>query len=86
MSAVLPPSPAPVSVPGPPSLRSAVLGFCIDLLIAIGLLLLLSVAGFAVWGFLRSMGEVQAVRAQGGSPSRPRSWPPSANRASWCSC
>ncbi|AEL04935.1 caax amino terminal protease family [Xanthomonas campestris pv. raphani 756C] len=45
------------------------LGFCIDLLIAIGLLLLLSVAGFAVWGFLRSMGEVQAVRAQGGSPS-----------------
>lgn len=69
MRAVLPPSPAPVSVPGPPSLRSAVLGFCIDLLIAIGLLLLLSVAGFAVWGFLRSMGEVQAVRAQGGSPS-----------------
>jgi membrane protease YdiL (CAAX protease family) len=41
------------------------LGFGIDVLIATGLLLSLSVAGFALWGVFRGVSAVQAAKAQG---------------------
>ncbi|PPU76610.1 CPBP family intramembrane metalloprotease [Xanthomonas cucurbitae] len=65
----LPPPPAPSGAAGKPPLLPALLGFGIDALIAIGLLLGLSVAGFALWGALRGLEHVQAAKAQGLTPS-----------------
>ncbi|WP_126946950.1 CPBP family intramembrane glutamic endopeptidase [Xanthomonas sp. BRIP62409] len=60
-----PPRPAAGNAPLLPPL----LGFGIDVLIATGLLLLLSVAGFALWGVFRGVSAVQAAKAQGLTPS-----------------
>ncbi|MBB2758777.1 UNVERIFIED_ORG: hypothetical protein GGR68_002935 [Xanthomonas campestris] len=61
------PSPRPVPTPaaGTAPLLPPLLGFGIDVLIATGLLLSLSVAGFALWGVFRGVSAVQAARAQG---------------------
>lgn len=61
------PSPRPVPTPaaGTAPLLPALLGFGIDVLIATGLLLSLSVAGFALWGVFRGVSAVQAAKAQG---------------------
>ncbi|QJD69563.1 CPBP family intramembrane metalloprotease [Xanthomonas campestris pv. badrii] len=65
----LPSSPAPSGAAGKLPLLPVLLGFGIDALIAIGLLLSLSVAGFALWGALRGIAHVQAAKAQGLTPS-----------------
>ncbi|GAE48476.1 CPBP family intramembrane glutamic endopeptidase [Xanthomonas arboricola] len=61
------PSPRPVPTPaaGTAPLLPPLLGFGIDVLIATGLLLSLSVAGFALWGVFRGVSAVQAAKAQG---------------------
>ncbi|AKC80213.1 membrane protein [Xanthomonas arboricola] len=61
------PSPRPVPTPaaGTVPLLPPLLGFGIDVLIATGLLLSLSVAGFALWGVFRGVSAVQAAKAQG---------------------
>ncbi|CAD7373845.1 CPBP family intramembrane glutamic endopeptidase [Xanthomonas arboricola] len=61
------PSPRPVPTPaaGTAPLLPPLLGFGIDVLIATGLLLSLSVAGFALWGVFRGVNAVQAAKAQG---------------------
>ncbi|PPT91945.1 CPBP family intramembrane metalloprotease [Xanthomonas arboricola pv. arracaciae] len=61
------PSPRPVPTPaaGTTPLLPPLLGFGIDVLIATGLLLSLSVAGFALWGVFRGVSAVQAAKAQG---------------------
>ncbi|NIJ77670.1 hypothetical protein FHT08_002753 [Xanthomonas campestris] len=61
------PSPRPVPTPaaGTAPLLPPLLGFGIDVLIATGLLLTLSVAGFALWGMFRGLGAAQAAKAQG---------------------
>ncbi|PPT46395.1 CPBP family intramembrane glutamic endopeptidase [Xanthomonas arboricola] len=61
------PSPRPVRTPaaGTAPLLPPLLGFGIDVLIATGLLLSLSVAGFALWGVFRGVSAVQAAKAQG---------------------
>ncbi|NJC49862.1 CPBP family intramembrane glutamic endopeptidase [Xanthomonas arboricola] len=61
------PSPRPVTTPaaGTAPLLPPLLGFGIDVLIATGLLLSLSVAGFALWGVFRGVSAVQAAKAQG---------------------
>lgn len=69
MSTDLPPSPAPRGAAGRPPLPPVLLGFFIDVLIAVGLLLSLSVAGFAIWGAIRGIGYVQTAKAQGLTPS-----------------
>ncbi|MDC8639643.1 CPBP family intramembrane glutamic endopeptidase [Xanthomonas hortorum] len=69
MSADSPTTPAPASAAGKPRLFPALLGFWIDVLIATGLLLTLSVAGFALWGAVRGFSHVQAAKAQGLTPS-----------------
>ncbi len=69
MSTDLPPSPAPRGAAGRPPLPPVLLGFSIDLLIAVGLLLSLSVAGFAIWGAIRGIGYAQTAKAQGLTPS-----------------
>ncbi|MCD0278374.1 CPBP family intramembrane metalloprotease [Xanthomonas melonis] len=63
------PLPAPPGVAGKRPLAPVLLGFGVDVLIAIGLLLTLSVAGFALWGALRGIAHVQAAKAQGLTPS-----------------
>ncbi|KAB7768740.1 CPBP family intramembrane glutamic endopeptidase [Xanthomonas maliensis] len=66
------PSPATPSSPTqtvPAPLGPVLLGFAIDVLIAVGLLLFLSVAGVALWGFVRGIVQMQALRAQGGTPT-----------------
>ncbi|WP_372392511.1 lysostaphin resistance A-like protein [Xanthomonas sp. NCPPB 3582] len=65
----LPHSPAQPGAAGKPPLLPVLLGFGIDALIAIGLLLSLSVAGFALWGAFRGIAHVQAAKAQGLTPS-----------------
>ncbi|WP_372166739.1 lysostaphin resistance A-like protein [Xanthomonas axonopodis] len=65
----LPPPPAPRTVAGKPPLLPVLVGFWVDVLIAAGLLLTLSVAGFALWGAVRGFGHVQAAKAQGLTPS-----------------
>lgn len=75
------PPPAPRAVAGTPPLLPVLVGFWVDVLIAAALLLTLSVAGFALWGAVRSFSHVQVAKAQGLSPRPPRSWPPSANPA-----
>ncbi|WP_115510066.1 CPBP family intramembrane glutamic endopeptidase [Xanthomonas arboricola] len=61
--------PSPRAVPTPAAgtapLLPPLLGFGIDVLIATGLLLSLSVAGFALWGVFRGVSAVQAAKAQG---------------------
>ncbi|WP_349811245.1 lysostaphin resistance A-like protein [Xanthomonas dyei] len=69
MSTDLPLSPAPRRAAGRPPLPSVLLGFGIDVLIAVGLLLSLSVAGFAIWGAIRGIGYAQTAKAQGLTPS-----------------
>ena len=69
MSADFPTTPAPASTAGKSPLFPALLGFWIDVLIATGLLLTLSVAGFALWGAVRGFSHVQAAKAQGLTPS-----------------
>ncbi|MEQ8036193.1 CPBP family intramembrane glutamic endopeptidase [Xanthomonas sp. WHRI 6106] len=69
MSTALPSPPAARRAAGRPPLLSVLTGFGIDVLIAVGLLLTLSVAGFAVWGAIRGIGYVQAAKAQGLTPS-----------------
>ncbi|CAD0297853.1 CPBP family intramembrane glutamic endopeptidase [Xanthomonas hortorum] len=69
MSADFPTTPAPASAAGKSPLFPALLGFWIDVLIATGLLLTLSVAGFALWGAVRGFSHVQAAKAQGLTPS-----------------
>ncbi|KLD71086.1 CPBP family intramembrane glutamic endopeptidase [Xanthomonas pisi] len=69
MSTDLPPSPAPRGAAGRPPLPPVLLGFFIDVLIAVGLLLSLSVAGFAIWGVIRGIGYAQTAKAQGLTPS-----------------
>lgn len=69
MSTDLPPPPAPRSVAGKPPLLPVLVGFWVDVLIAAGLLLSLSVAGFALWGAVRGFRDVQAAKAQGLTPS-----------------
>lgn len=69
MSTDLPPSPAPRSATGRPPLPPVLLGFFIDVLIAVGLLLSLSVAGFAIWGAIRGIGYAQTAKAQDLTPS-----------------
>ncbi|CAD1785682.1 CPBP family intramembrane metalloprotease [Xanthomonas arboricola pv. juglandis] len=64
-----PPRPAARPVAGNAPLLPPLLGFGIDVLIATGLLLLLSVAGFALWGVFRGVSAVQAAKAQGLTPS-----------------
>ncbi|MBB5858434.1 CPBP family intramembrane glutamic endopeptidase [Xanthomonas arboricola] len=61
------PSSRPVTTPpaGTAPLLPPLLGFGIDVLIATGLLLSLSVAGFALWGVFRGVSAVQAAKAQG---------------------
>ncbi|WP_226427987.1 CPBP family intramembrane glutamic endopeptidase [Xanthomonas sp. MWU16-30325] len=61
------PSSRPVTTPaaGTGPLLPPLLGFGIDVLIATGLLLSLSVAGFALWGVFRGVSAVQAAKAQG---------------------
>ncbi|NIK52073.1 CPBP family intramembrane glutamic endopeptidase [Xanthomonas arboricola] len=61
------PSPRPVPTPaaGTAPLLPPLLGFGIDVLIATGLLLSLSVVGFALWGVFRGVNAVQAAKAQG---------------------
>ncbi|WP_047124504.1 CPBP family intramembrane glutamic endopeptidase [Xanthomonas arboricola] len=61
------PSPRPVPTPaaGTAPLLPPLLGFGIDVLIATGMLLTLSVAGFALWGMFRGVGAAQAAKAQG---------------------
>ncbi|WP_234884966.1 CPBP family intramembrane glutamic endopeptidase, partial [Xanthomonas perforans] len=54
---------------GKPPLLPVLVGFWVDVLIAAGLLLTLSVAGFALWGAVRGFGHVQAAKAQGLTPS-----------------
>lgn len=61
----LPPPLAPRTVAGKPPLLPVLVGFWVDVLIAGGLLLTLSVAGFALWGAVRGFGQVQAAKAQG---------------------
>ncbi|MBB4758141.1 CPBP family intramembrane metalloprotease [Xanthomonas arboricola] len=63
-----PPRPAAPAAGNAP-LLPPLLGFGIDVLIATGLLLLLSVAGFALWGVFRGVSAVQAAKAQGLTPS-----------------
>ncbi|NIJ93171.1 hypothetical protein FHT12_001868 [Xanthomonas campestris] len=65
------PQPRPAAKPaaGNAPLLPPLLGFGIDVLIATGLLLLLSVAGFALWGVFRGVSAVQAAKAQGLTPS-----------------
>ncbi|WAH64439.1 CPBP family intramembrane glutamic endopeptidase [Xanthomonas hortorum] len=69
MSADSPTTPAPASAAGKSRLFPALLGFWIDVLIVTGLLLTLSVAGFALWGAVRGFSHVQAAKAQGLTPS-----------------
>ncbi|CAE1132249.1 CPBP family intramembrane glutamic endopeptidase [Xanthomonas euroxanthea] len=64
-----PPRPAATPAAGNAPLLPPLLGFGIDVLIATGLLLLLSVAGFALWGVFRGVSAVQAAKAQGLTPS-----------------
>ncbi|PPU38439.1 CPBP family intramembrane glutamic endopeptidase [Xanthomonas arboricola] len=65
MSADSSPTPAPTPAAGTAPLLPPLLGFGIDVLLATGLLLLLSVAGFALWGVFRGVSAVQAAKAQG---------------------
>ncbi|PPT74186.1 CPBP family intramembrane metalloprotease [Xanthomonas arboricola pv. populi] len=65
MSADPSPTPAPTPAAGTAPLMPPLLGFGIDVLIATGLLLSLSVAGFALWGVFRGVSAVQAAKAQG---------------------
>ncbi|MCC4617865.1 CPBP family intramembrane metalloprotease [Xanthomonas campestris pv. asclepiadis] len=60
-----PQRPAATPVAGNAPLLPPLLGFGIDVLIATGLLLLLSVAGFALRGVFRGVSAVQAAKAQG---------------------
>uniref|UniRef100_UPI003CCF4702 CPBP family intramembrane glutamic endopeptidase n=1 Tax=Xanthomonas arboricola TaxID=56448 RepID=UPI003CCF4702 len=60
-----PPRRPPPPPPGTAPLLPPLLGFGIDVLIATGLLLSLSVAGFALWGVFRGVSAVQAAKAQG---------------------
>ncbi|WP_425600130.1 CPBP family intramembrane glutamic endopeptidase, partial [Xanthomonas arboricola] len=60
-----PPRPPPPPAAGTAPLLPPLLGFGIDVLIATGLLLSLSVAGFALWGVFRGVSAVQAAKAQG---------------------
>ncbi|NIK40887.1 hypothetical protein FHY12_003212 [Xanthomonas arboricola] len=64
-----PPRPAATPAAGNAPLLPPLLGFGIDVLIATGLLLSLSVAGFALWGVFRGVSAVQAAKAQGLTPS-----------------
>ncbi|WP_115514776.1 CPBP family intramembrane glutamic endopeptidase [Xanthomonas arboricola] len=63
------PLPAPPPAAGRSPLPPVLLGLAIDVLIAVGLLLSLSVAGFAIWGAIRGIGYAQAAKAQGLTPS-----------------
>ncbi|PPT98043.1 CPBP family intramembrane glutamic endopeptidase [Xanthomonas arboricola] len=65
MSADPSPRPVPTLAAGTAPLLPPLLGFGIDVLIATGLLLSLSVAGFALWGVFRGVSAVQAAKAQG---------------------
>ncbi|MBB5737625.1 MULTISPECIES: CPBP family intramembrane glutamic endopeptidase [Xanthomonas] len=65
MSADPSPRPAPTPAAGTAPLLPPLLGFGIDVLIATGMLLTLSVAGFALWGMFRGVGAAQAAKAQG---------------------
>ncbi|WP_115045940.1 CPBP family intramembrane glutamic endopeptidase [Xanthomonas arboricola] len=60
-----PQRPAATPVAGTAPLLPPLLGFGIDVLIATGLLLSLSVAGFALWGVFRGISAAQAAKAQG---------------------
>ncbi|AOD16419.1 CPBP family intramembrane glutamic endopeptidase [Xanthomonas fragariae] len=71
MSTDFPPLPAPHTASGKLPLLPVLVGFSIDVLIATGLLLTLSVAGFALWGGVRGFSHVQAAKAQGLTLSSP---------------
>ncbi|MBB4131831.1 MULTISPECIES: CPBP family intramembrane glutamic endopeptidase [unclassified Xanthomonas] len=65
MSADPLPRPAPLPEAGKSPLLPPLLGFGIDVLIATGMLLTLSVACFALWGASRGISAAMAAKAQG---------------------